>query len=250
MSKVKFLVRMDDACATMHHEKWDRFEALFDVYKIIPMVGIVPNNKDIDLMQAPADDDFYARAIKWQKKGWTIALHGYEHVYNTNNKGINPVWNRSEFSGLSLSIQEEKIEKGFTILKKKNLEVNYFFAPSHNFDKNTLKAIYNKTTIRKISDTIATVPYKKMDFAFFPVQFGKFRKIKFAGYWTFCLHPNTMKEIDFVHAEQFIRQHYKKFISFDEVNVSSLKDKAIIDRILSWGYFLRRHYINSFSKKQ
>lgn len=250
MNKINFLVRMDDACATMHHEKWSQLELLFDTYNIKPMVGIVPNNKDIELMQAPADDDFYTKAIQWQKKGWTIALHGYEHLYHTSNKGINPVLHRSEFSGLPLEIQEEKIEKGFEILKKNDLQVDYFFAPSHNFDTNTLKAIYNKTSIRKISDTIASIPYKKDDFYFFPLQFGKFRNIKSAGYWTFCLHPNTMRDIDLVFAKQFIKQHHEKFISFDDINTENLKPKSKRDQIMSYFYFLRRNFINAISNQK
>jgi predicted deacetylase len=241
---------MDDACSTMHHEKWNQLEVLFDAYQIKPMVGIVPNNKDIELMPGKVDENFYVKALQWQKKGWTIALHGYEHLYNTTNKGLNPVLHRSEYSGLPLAVQEEKIEKGYALLKNQNLKVDYFFAPSHNFDENTLKALYNKTTIRKISDTIASVPYKKGEFAFFPLQFGKFRNIKSPGYWTFCLHPNSMKEIDLFHAEQFIKKHHQKFISFDEVNIANLKNKTNLDKFLSWSYFLRRNIVNSISKNQ
>src|ERR1035437_7188658 len=136
MLKTFYLIRIDDACPTMDKRKWDRIEEILDKYRIKPMVGIVPNNQDIDLFVNEYDEFFWEKARTWQKKDWTIALHGYDHVYLTNKGGINPVHNRSEFAGLSLRKQEEKIEKGISILNEHNLHANYFFAPSHTFDEN------------------------------------------------------------------------------------------------------------------
>lgn len=38
---------------------------------------------------------------RWQDKGWHIALHGYDHVYISENSGLEPFNNKSEFAGLS-----------------------------------------------------------------------------------------------------------------------------------------------------
>ena len=247
MGKVKFLVRLDDACSTMDHFKWGKLETIFDKYGIKPMVGIIPYNKDEELIISTEDINFYDKALRWQNKGWAIAMHGYKHLYVTKNGGINPILNRSEYSGLPLKEQEEKIEKGYAILCNNNLSAKYFFAPSHSFDDNTLIALQNKTDIQIISDTIGIVPYKSKDFIFVPVQFGKFRNPILPGYWTFCLHPNSMNDIDLINAEVFIKKHSEKFISFDDIEIETLKLKNRFDKVLSFVYFLRRRLINSYT---
>ena len=47
--------------------------------------------------------------LGWEQKGCQIAMHGYNHVYTTNNKGIVPLNDRSEFAGISYDKQAEKI---------------------------------------------------------------------------------------------------------------------------------------------
>jgi predicted deacetylase len=238
--KINYLVRLDDACDTMDAYKWQKIEDILDKYNIKPMVAIIPNNQDRSLMIDKEDAFFWDKAYNWQKKDWAIALHGFDHVYVTQDGGINPVHKRSEFAGLSLKKQEEKLVKGFEILQAKKLNANYFVAPSHTFDDNTLEALYAKTTIRKISDTIARVPYKKGEFTFFPQQFGYFRAVSLSGYWTFCFHPNGMKSDEFDVLEMFIKKHQDKFISFDMVDTELLNAKSFVDKTLSFLYFLKR----------
>jgi predicted deacetylase len=238
--KANYLVRLDDACPTMDANKWRKMEEILDAYGILPLVGIIPNNLDQTLMIDAVDDFFWEKAQGWKKKGWSIALHGFDHVYITKNGGINPVHQRSEFAGVPLQEQEEKIEKGFAILKEKKIEADYFFAPSHTFDINTLKALRTKTDIRKISDTMGRNPYKNKGFVFYPQQFGYFREINFPGYYTFCLHPNTMKSIDFERMDLFLKKHQSKFISFDVIEIKTIKNKSLEDRLLSVLYFLWR----------
>lgn len=240
--KINYLVRLDDACPTMDLHKWQKMEDILDKYGVKPMVGIIPNNQDETLVIDNADRFFWDKAFNWQKKDWTLALHGYDHVYVTHEGGINPVHNRSEFAGLSLKEQEEKIEKGYTVFKDKNLNVKYFFAPSHTFDENTLRALYSTTNIRKISDTIALFPYKKGEFVFFPQQFGYFREINIPGYWTFCFHPNAMKDNDFESIDLFIKKNQNRFNSFDEIETKTLGSKSLVDKVLSFIYFFKRKF--------
>lgn len=238
--KTNYLVRLDDACPTMDVHKWQKMTDILDKYGVKPMVGIIPNNQDETLVIDKMDDSFWDKASNWQKKGWAIALHGYNHVYVTQEGGVNPLHKRSEFAGLSLKEQEWKIEKGFSVFQDKNLDVKYFFAPSHTFDENTLKALYNKTGIRKVSDTIARYPYKRGEFIFYPQQFGYFREIIIPGYWSFCFHPNTMRNNDFDAVDLFVKKNQSKFISFDEIETESLKSKNSVDKVLSFLYFLKR----------
>jgi predicted deacetylase len=237
---IYYLIRLDDACPTLNKDKWEKMEKILDKYSIKPMVGIIPNNKNVDLEIDLPDSSFWEKARFWQEKGWTIALHGFDHVYLTNFEGINPVQKRSEFAGLLLKEQEEKIEKGLSIFKEHNIHANYFYAPSHTFDENTLKALLNKANIRKVSDTIARFPYKKSDIIFYPQQFGSLRNIKIPGYWTFCIHPNTMDDKDFYDFENLIQRNHKKFISFEHIDIKFVKPKSIVDKVLSFLYFARR----------
>jgi predicted deacetylase len=236
-----FLIRLDDACPTMDKNNWTRIEQMLDKFNIKPLVGIIPDNKDVRQEINEVDPEFWDKVRFWQKKGWTLALHGYDHVYKTEKGGINPVHKRSEFAGLSLNDQTEKIEKGLSVLKEQMVDVNYFFAPSHTFDKNTLKALHLKSDIKKISDTFARFPYVRDNFIFYPQQFGNFRNIKIKGYWTFCFHPNTMDDKSLYDFEIFIKQNFKNFISFDSIDVLTLKPKLLTDKILTSMYFVYKH---------
>ena len=226
-----YIIRLDDASNYMNHDNWNKMELLLEKYNIKPIVGIIPNNKDKDLLKYKKDDSFWNKAIKWQDKGWTIAMHGYEHVYCTNDGGINPVQKRSEFAGNDLKTQENKIGRGFSVLKEKGLIPKVFFAPSHTFDENTLIAIKNKTDIRIISDTIANDVYYKDDLFFIPQQSGIARNLPFRIV-TFCYHPNEMKNEDFVNLERFIIKNKDKFIDLSDVVLKKRK-LNIYDKILT-----------------
>ena len=238
----KYLLRLDDACPTMNRNNWGRIEALLGRYGIKPMVGIVPNNRDDNLKQDMPDPDFWEKARKWQKKGWAIAMHGYDHCYISLEglKGMNPLWERSEFAGLPLEKQKEKIRQGIAILRKQDLSPLFFFAPSHTFDRNTLTALKEESDIRIISDTIAIKPYRESGFVFIPQIGGHCMEIKIPGIWTFCLHPNTMTDENFIQTEAFISRHANLFISFDHLKLNNLKGKDLFSKLLTWSYFTRR----------
>lgn len=238
----KYLIRLDDACPTMDKAKWQRMEDILDAAGVHPMVGIIPHNEDPLQMIDPEDSVFWEKARKWQDKDWAIALHGYNHCYTSNEgmNGLNPLWSRSEFAGLPLEEQKDKIKEGYAILKNNGLDVKYFFAPSHTFDENTFAALREESEIRIISDTIATKPYKYKDFAVIPQLGGHCTKMIIPGIWTFCLHPTTMTEQQFVSTESFLKVNKDKFISFYDLDLTNLKNKDLNSRLLSWIYFTRR----------
>lgn len=233
----KYYIRLDDASEYRDVEKWNRIEELFDKYGIKPLVGIIPENKDPKLTVYEKDDNFWQRVQSWKDKGWELALHGYDHVYVTEDGGINPVNRRSEFAGVPLETQKEKIKKGVAILKEKGVEPKVFFAPSHTFDENTLIALKEESDIRIISDTVATKSYTKYGFTFVPQQSGKVRNLPFNTV-TFCYHPNVMTEFSFVELENFIQKNVKSFKPFS-VDITERK-LSLIDKFLSKLYFLRR----------
>ena len=239
----KYLIRLDDACPTMDAKKWQRIEDLLDAYGVRPMVGIIPYNEDPETSPDPYDERFWDKARNWGGyKGWAIALHGYNHVCTTNDgmKGLNPMWRRSEFAGLPLETQREKIRKGVAVLKENGINPRYFFAPSHTYDENTLEALRQESDIRIISDTIATKPYKDGDFTIIPQLGGHCSEMKISGIWTFCFHPTAMNDAQFNAVEDFLKVHKGEFVSFSELDLNNLGGKNFMSKLLSWLYFTTR----------
>lgn len=238
----KYLIRLDEACSTMDGANWQRMFDILDRYGVRPMVGIIPHNEDPKQEIDAPDEEFWDKAKHWQQKGYAIALHGYNHCYISNKgmEGLNPLWSRSEFAGVPFEVQKQKIRDGFKILSEQGVTPNYFFAPSHTFDNNTLRALKECTDIRIISDTIATKPYQKDDFIFLPQLGGHCTEMKISGVWTFCLHPSAMNDANFDVTESFLKNHKHEFIGFDELDLSNLKSKNWLGRLLSWAYFTQR----------
>lgn len=241
----KFLIRLDDACPTMNRSRWQRMESILDRHGIKPLAGIIPANADKDLMIDPADPDFWETVDRWVDKGWSIAMHGYNHLHTSTDSGINPVWPRSEFAGLPLENQKLKIAEGLKVFQAHGVTPRYFFAPSHTFDRNTLQALKACSDIRIISDTIACRPYREGDFTFIPQLGGRCRNIPLPGVWTFCLHPSTMTDKDFESLETFLTKNSSKFLSSFEsltLDPTHLNPKSTLDNFLSRTYFLLRKW--------
>ena len=238
----KYLIRLDDACPTMDAVKWQRVEDMLDRYGVRPMVGVIPANSDPKQIIDSEDVAFWDKVKTWENKGWAIALHGYDHCYISEDglKGLNPLWARSEFAGVSLEKQKEKIREGVKIFRSHGIDPQYFFAPSHTYDNNTLRALKEESNIRIISDTIATKPYKDSDFIFLPQLGGHCTEIKLNGIWTFCMHPSTMTDENFVTTEKFLKEHKDEFISFYDLDLNNIKNKDFFGRLLSCVYFTRR----------
>lgn len=242
----KYLIRLDDACPYMDRKKWQRMEDLLEKYNIKPLVGIIPANADSQTMMESEDGLFWDKAHLWEHKGWSVALHGYDHICISEGglNGINPMWCRSEFAGLPLERQCEKIRMGYTVMKEHGFEPLFFFAPSHTFDENTILALRQETNIRKISDTIGRYPYRKDDFIYIPQIAGHCVEMPISGIYTFCFHPNTMNDNSFLSLETFLKNHKHQFESFDNLDLKSLGEKQIIDKLLSCFFFAYRRIRN------
>lgn len=233
-----YILRLDDAAENMNWKNWQQIEKLLDKYNIKPIYGIIPNNMDIDLLKYDKVDNFWDEMNRWNDKGWIAALHGCTHVFETNEGGINPVNMRSEFAGVPLERQRKKIREGLNIMLKNGINPKIFFAPAHTFDMHTLDALRIESDIRIISDTIANNTYFAHGFYFIPQQSGKCRNLPFKV-TTFCHHPNTMTEMDFIYLEKFLEKNHKKFINFSEVELNNRKISSF-DKLLQKLYFFRK----------
>ena len=234
----KYIVRLDDACETMDVENWSRLEVLFDSYSIKPIVAVVPNNRDSKLKKNEFDVFFWDKVRRWQKKGWAIALHGFDHVYISDSSGIVPFNKKSEFAGLDLNKQIEKIEKGITKFREEKIETNIWIAPSHTFDENTLKALKFKTDIEIISDGVSLFPFFKYGFKWIPQQIWHFRKMP-VGIWTSCFHPNEMSKVEFTQLENFIKKNHKSFLNILDLNYAKF---SFFNFVFSFFYWKLRKF--------
>lgn len=239
----KYLIRLDDACPYMDRDKWGRAEDILSRYNIRPLVGVIPDNQDSKTMIMEDDGRFQETIDRWKEKGWSFALHGYNHVCGSQGglKGLNPFWKRSEYAGLPLEVQKKKIQEGLVKLRQYQIEPEYFFAPSHTFDSNTLETLRQDSQIRIVSDTIAFAPYRKGEFVFIPQVSGHCSKMSIPGIYTFCLHPNSMKEKDFVALDSFCKCFAKNFISFDSIRYDDItKGATFKDWLFKKIFFLYR----------
>ncbi len=239
-----YLIRLDDASDHMDTAKWTRIEQLLDEYGIRPLVGVIPLNRDPKLLKFPEDPGFWQKAREWQAKGWRIALHGYEHLYCSDCGGMNPVHDRSEFAGLPLEAQRQKIREGMKLLKEKGLEPDVFFAPSHTFDENTLEALRLETDIRIVSDTVANDVYCHKGFTFIPQQSGRVRKLPFR-LTTVCLHPNIMQDRDLEALPAFFRTHRAEFLDPCAIGITDRK-LGPLDHACRAAYQLKRKLAGLF----
>lgn len=234
----KYILRLDDAAPCANWENWERMELLLDQYGITPLVGVIPNCRDKQINRFEKREDFWELVQKWSEKGWTVAMHGYDHVYVTCEGGVNPVNLKSEFAGLSLNAQKEKIRKGIAIFRKYQIEPRVFFAPAHTFDQNTIQAIKEESNICIISDTVAYDRYYQDGITYVPQQSGQVRKLPFRCV-TFCYHPNTCDDNSFKTLEKFLEKNKEKFVPFP--TEPAKREKNVIDAFVSKLYFMRKY---------
>src|SRR5437867_12602992 len=101
----RYVLRFDDICPTMRWTIWERVETRLKSADIRPILAVIPENNDPKLVIEPGRPDFWDRVRTCQAWGWTIAVHGYQHVWTTSDRGMYG-WNaRSEFAGLAADIQ-------------------------------------------------------------------------------------------------------------------------------------------------
>ena len=78
-----FLIRLDDIAENMNWDMMEQATSLFDKFEIKPVLGIIPNNKDPELLSYPKKNiNFWEQVRQWKNKGWEIGMHGNSHVYD------------------------------------------------------------------------------------------------------------------------------------------------------------------------
>ena len=211
------LIRMDDICENMNWKLMERCELLFDKYKIKPLLGVIPANKDPELLAYPKKEFFWNKVKNWKSKGWEIAMHGFNHLYTqkSDKKDIFSYGGKSEFYGLDYEKQLDKIELGLSEFEKRQIKIRSFFAPNHIYDQNTLEAL-KKNNIKIIIDGYGLFPFYKNDLLFIPQLFYKEILLPF-GIQSTQLHINYWNNNDFEKFENFINNNHRKIVNLDYI---------------------------------
>jgi hypothetical protein len=161
------------------------------------MLAVVPDNRDPFLQADPPAGDFWDRARVWQERGWTIALHGYQHRYVSRNAGLAARRRLSEFAGLPVETQREKLRRGMEIFAREDIRSRVWIAPGNAFDATTV-ALLPEFGINVISAGYFQFPYvsrvtspggERHWITWMPQQMHYFRPAP-AGVWTVCYHHN------------------------------------------------------------
>lgn len=229
---MKILLRFDDIAENMNWRLLNKCEKLFDEYKIKPVLGVIPNNMDEELLSFPRKEDFWQKVRLWKSKGWEISMHGFNHLYDmdTNKNDLFKYGGKSEFFGHSKQRQKEKLKAGLGIFKKNGVKIRSFFAPNHTYDLNTLEAL-KELNIKIVIDGYGLKPYLKDDVKFIPQLFYKLFFLPF-GIQSTQIHLNNWEDKDFNNFERFIKKNFVDIINFDEA--ISYNSSGIIDSLLNF----------------
>ena len=90
---VGILIRIDDVAENMNWDLMEKSELLFEKYGIKPVLGVIPNNKDKELLSYPKRNDFWERVRKWRR---------YETPFNINELQSKYIFNIYNFGNTIL----------------------------------------------------------------------------------------------------------------------------------------------------
>lgn len=220
---MKIAVRLDDITPDMDWERFFKFKALLDQYQVKPLIGVVPDNRDENLIKIKQDkvereipEDFWAYVRQLHSEGWVIAMHGYQHIYSTKKGGIFPLNNFSEFAGIPFEKQKEMLAAGKKLLAQKNINVDMFMAPAHSYDRATLKAL-KETGFQALTDGFGDTPYRWKGLTFYPISFqlsSAFKKV--TGFSTMVIHTDTVSDEDLERYRSYFEKTDAEWISYEE----------------------------------
>lgn len=212
----KYLLRFDDLCPTMNWRVWSEIEAALTEHRLKPILAVVPDNRDPKLqVDAPAED-FWDRVRAWQARGWTIALHGFQHKYIAERPGIITLRKNTEFAGVPAGEQEEKLRRGLEIFEREGIKSRVWIAPSNSFDATTV-SLLPRFGIRTICDGYCRFPFLwPREVCWVPQQLFGFRPAP-PGVWTVCYHHNHWTAADLTRFREGLDRFHADLWSLDDV---------------------------------
>lgn len=243
---MKTAIRLDDITPDMDWERYNRIEKILEKNGICPLIGVVPFNKDDNLHRCDkplGEEEFKEYLNGRREKGWTIALHGFNHVYTTKKKGIFPLNNFSEYAGLPYDKQLEMLKRGREKLVEMGFETDIFMTPAHTFDNNTLKAL-KAIGFKRVTDGFGKTPYVRDELIFYPISRKRTECISGkAGFTTMVLHTNTMQDKDIDNFEKTITENREHFINYSEYMDIQPVNRGFLGNIIEYFTALAKYLI-------
>ncbi len=233
-TRARYLLRFDDLCPTMDRAGWSRFVQLIRAFRIRPILAIVPDNQDPELVRDPVDAGFWDEMRALEASGATIGLHGYQHLCRASGSGLLPLHRKTEFAGAPEARQQQWIAQGLAILRGHGLTPRIWVAPRHGTDKTTL-AVLRQHGLRIVSDGFARQPFQYCGAAWIPQQLWRPME-KQTGLWTICIHTNSASEDLVNQLHEFLVRTSAQFTSVDR----ALAEQPIRNRSLSDRWFQTR----------
>lgn len=210
-------IRFDDITPTMNWMKFYKIQRVLDELGIKPLLGVVPDNRDDNLKVDRENKEFWNWVRECQAKGYSIAMHGYQHLYETKKGGLLPVNHFSEFAGEDVALQNKKITEGKKIFDKHGVGTNVFMAPGHSFDKTTIK-ILSQQGFQYISDGYGRHVYyrKECPIRFIPIMSEDEYLREGYELTTAVFHLNTCDRNMLRNCEMFLRKNRKIIVPYSD----------------------------------
>lgn len=179
----------------MNIYQWKRAEEVLRKYNVKPLLRIVPDNADEELMIDPPMTGYWEYIKSLQDDGYKIAMHGYRHQYDIKHRGLINRGINSEFAGHPYEIQYDKIKRGKEILSIHGIHTDTFFAPSHSYDLNTLKALA-ANGFKYMSDGKTSRPIVRNGVLCIPSSFSSLANYEKPGCKCVVFHTNEWNRND------------------------------------------------------
>ncbi|HEU5295304.1 MAG TPA: DUF2334 domain-containing protein [Burkholderiaceae bacterium] len=227
----RYVVRFDDICPTMNWPVWARLERILHRHRVRPVMSVVPDNRDPGLAVGPEVGDFWARVRAWQAAGWTIALHGHQHLYCTRSAGLIGINGFSEFAGLAEEAQRTKLEQGLSIFAREGVRADAWVAPAHSFDEVTVRLLVS-AGVNVISDGFYWRPVTRLGAIWVPQQLWRVRSLPW-GTWTVCYHHNHFDDAAIARFEGEIAAYADRIVGLREVAAGDVAACGVLDRAFS-----------------
>lgn len=206
------MIRLDDITPDMDWNKFNRVKEVLNKYGICPLIGVVPDNRDLMLHKESCNEEFWDIIRTLQSEGWAVAQHGTQHIYHTDNTGILGINPFSEFAGLPYEEQLDKLRMGKQILESNGISTDIFMAPGHTYDNNTLKAL-KECGFSVVTDGLYNRPYYDMGILFIPCRLRFFKRP--SGVDTICMHTNVMTDEDVRQLDIFCKTYKDVIVPFN-----------------------------------
>jgi Uncharacterized protein conserved in bacteria (DUF2334) len=246
-TNARYLLRFDDLCPTMGKKQWSRFAQLIHEFQLKPILAIVPDNRDPDLVLDEPDANFWEEMRGLQTSGATIGLHGFQHLCTGSGGGLIPLHMQTEFVGIAEATQQRWIDQGMEILRSHGLDPRIWVAPRHGTDETTL-AVLRRSGLAVLSDGFAENPFQNGGVLWIPQQlWGPIEKQ--SGVWTICLHANNASDDLCEELRQFLTHRATQFTSVDQLLTESpFPLRSMSDRIFHWR-LMRRIQFSRWKRK-